>query len=111
MPRYPWCRCRPCVRTPQAQPLLLGHHLHDRPGVAVLGGPGPLLESAHDHDPAALGQRLRGVLGLVTPHDHGEELVEAASGGSMDAVGRSSGTRVARTGQLSRVATTCGVGW
>jgi hypothetical protein len=25
------------------------------------------------HDPAALGQRLSGVLGLVAPHDHGEE--------------------------------------
>jgi hypothetical protein len=32
-------------------------------GAAVLGGPGPLLEPAHDHHPAARAQRLRGVLG------------------------------------------------
>jgi hypothetical protein len=32
-----------------------------------------LLELAHDHDPAALAQRLGGVLGLVAPDDHGEE--------------------------------------
>jgi hypothetical protein len=35
--------------------------------------PAPLLEPAHDHDPAALRERLRGVLGLVAPDDHGEE--------------------------------------
>ena len=32
-----------------------------------------LLEPTDDHDPAALSQGLRGVLGLVAPHDHGEE--------------------------------------
>jgi formate dehydrogenase iron-sulfur subunit len=31
------------------------------------------VEPAHHHDPAALGQGLGGVLGLVAPHDHGEE--------------------------------------
>jgi len=33
----------------------------------------PLLEPPHDHDAAALGQRLAGMLGLVAPHDHREE--------------------------------------
>jgi len=58
---------------PQAWPQLLGHDLDDRPGAAILGGPAPLLKPAHDHDPAALGQGLAGVLGLVAPDDHGEE--------------------------------------
>jgi hypothetical protein len=31
------------------------------------------LEPTDDHHPAALRQRLRGVVGLVAPHDHGEE--------------------------------------
>jgi len=35
--------------------------------------PAPLLEAAHDHDLAALREGLRGMLGLVAPHDHGEE--------------------------------------
>jgi hypothetical protein len=42
-------------------------------GAAVLGRPGPLLEPAHGHHPAAPGERLAGVLGLVAPDDHGEE--------------------------------------
>ena len=46
-----------------------------RSGAAVLGGPAPLLEPAHDHHAAALGQRLGRVLGLVPPHDHGIERV------------------------------------
>jgi hypothetical protein len=32
-----------------ARPQLLGEHLDHRPGAAVLGGPGALLEPAHDH--------------------------------------------------------------
>ena len=40
-------------RPTQAWPQLLGHDLHDGAGAAVLSGPGPLLEAAHDHDPAA----------------------------------------------------------
>jgi hypothetical protein len=62
-PRRPGRRRR-CP--PEARPQLLGHHLHlhGRAGAAILGGPCPLLQSAHDHDPAALGQRLRGMLGL-----------------------------------------------
>jgi len=60
-------------RPTEARPQLLGHDLDDRAGATVLSGPGPLLEPAHDHNPAALGQGLRGVLGLVAPHDHGEE--------------------------------------
>jgi hypothetical protein len=55
-------------RPPQAWTQLLGQHLHDGPAAAVLGGPAPLLEPAHDHDPAALREGLRGVLGLVAPH-------------------------------------------
>ena len=57
----------------QARPQLVGDDLHGRAGAAVLGGPGPLLDLAQDHDPAALGQRLGRVLGLVPPHDHGIE--------------------------------------
>jgi hypothetical protein len=60
-------------RPPEARPQLVGYDLHDRAGAAVLGGPAPLQPSAHDHDPAALRQRLGGMLGLVAPHDHGEE--------------------------------------
>jgi hypothetical protein len=37
---------------------LLGHDLDYRSGAAVLGRPCPLLESAQDHDPAALRKRL-----------------------------------------------------
>ena len=69
-PRRPGRRCR---RPTQARPELLGHDLDHRPGAAVLSRPAPLLESAHDHDPAALGQGLGGVLGLVAPDDDGEE--------------------------------------
>src|SRR4029453_2784880 len=39
--------------------------LHNRPGAAVLSGPTPLLEPAHDHHVAALREGLGGVLGLV----------------------------------------------
>ena len=70
VPRRPG-RGRRCP--PQAWPQLVGHYLHDRSGAAVLSGPAPLLEPAHDHDPAALGQGLGHMLGLVPPHDHGEE--------------------------------------
>jgi hypothetical protein len=42
-------------------------------GLAVLGGPAPLLEPTHDHHAATLGQRLGGMLGLVAPDDDGEE--------------------------------------
>jgi hypothetical protein len=35
-------------RPPQAWPQLLGHDLDDRSGAAVLSGPAPLLEPAHD---------------------------------------------------------------
>jgi hypothetical protein len=52
---------------------LLGHDLDDRAGAAVLSGPGPLLEPTHDHDPAATARWLGGMLGLVPPHDHGDE--------------------------------------
>ena len=55
----PHLRC-----TSEARPQLLGHDLDDGSGAAILDGPGPLLESAHDHDPAALRQRLSRVLGL-----------------------------------------------
>jgi hypothetical protein len=48
-PRRPGRRRR---RPPQARSELLGHDLDDLPGAAVLVGPGPLLEAAHDHDPA-----------------------------------------------------------
>jgi hypothetical protein len=68
--RPPGCRRR---RPAQARAQLFGHDLDDGAGTAVLVCPGPLLEAAHDHDPAALGQGLAGVLGLVAPHDHGEE--------------------------------------
>jgi hypothetical protein len=34
---------------------------------------GPLRQPAHDHDPAALRQRLGGVHGLLPPHHHGVE--------------------------------------
>jgi hypothetical protein len=68
--------CRPGGRRrrpPEARPKLLSHDLDHRPGAAVLSGPAPLLEPAHDHDPAALRQGRGGVLGLVALHDHGEE--------------------------------------
>jgi hypothetical protein len=68
---WSWSSLPPTAGSPQ----LLGHDLHGRAGAAVLGGPGPLLELAQDHDPAALRQRLGRVLGLVPPHDHGIERV------------------------------------
>ena len=40
---------------------------------AVLSGPAPLLQPAHDHNPAALAQRFGRMLGLVAPHHDGEE--------------------------------------
>jgi len=42
---------------------------------AVLGGPTPLLESTHDHDPVTFRQGLGRMLGLVPPHDHDIERV------------------------------------
>jgi hypothetical protein len=69
-PRRPGRRRR---RPTQAWPQLLGHDLDQLPAAAILSGPAPLLEPAHDHDPAALGQRLADMLGLVTPHHHSEE--------------------------------------
>ena len=54
-------------------PSSVGHDLDGGSGRAILGGPAPLLEPAHDHDPAVLREGLGGVLGLVPPHDHGEE--------------------------------------
>src|SRR5215211_46875 len=80
-PRRPGGRRR---RPAQAWSQLVGHDLDDLPGAAVLGRPCPLLESTRDHDPAALGQGLGGVLGLVAPDDHGEErrlLLPAAGDG------------------------------
>src|SRR4029453_3206132 len=67
-PSVPPPRC-----TSEARPQLLSHDLHHRAGVAILGSPAPLLEPTHDHHPAALRQRLGRMLGLVAPHDHGEE--------------------------------------
>ena len=52
---------------------LMSCDLDDLPSAAVLVGPGPLLEPAHDHDPAPPTQRLGRMLGLVAPHGHGEE--------------------------------------
>src|SRR5947207_1511945 len=49
-PRRPGGRCR-CP--PEARPQLLGHDLDHRPDAAILSRPAPLLEPAHDHDPAA----------------------------------------------------------
>ena len=65
---------RGCCRPPsQAWPQLVDHDLDGGPGAAVLSGPCPLLEPAQDHDPAALGQRLGDMLGLVAPHNRSEE--------------------------------------
>src|ERR687898_2322279 len=47
---------RGCRRPPQAGAQLVGDDLDGGAGAAVLGGPAPMLESAHDHDPAALGE-------------------------------------------------------
>src|SRR4029453_7800718 len=50
--------CRPGGRRrrpSEARPKLLGHDLDSRLGGAVPSSPAPLLELAHDHDPAALG--------------------------------------------------------
>src|SRR4030095_7234834 len=52
----------------QVRPQLLGHNStvnRELPSSAV---PGPLLESTHDHDPAAIRQGLGHVLGLVASH-------------------------------------------
>jgi hypothetical protein len=57
----------------QARPQLVGHDLDGGSGAAVLGGPGAMLEPVHDHHPAASAERLGHMLGLVAPHDHGEE--------------------------------------
>ena len=53
----------------QARPQLLGHRIgrcRPWPSSSATG-------ADHDHHPAALAQRLRCVLGLVAPHDHGEQ--------------------------------------
>jgi hypothetical protein len=50
----------------------LGHDLDQGPGAALLGGRRPLHHPAHHHDPAAVGQRLRGMLGLAAPYHHGK---------------------------------------
>src|SRR5512133_1625925 len=76
--RASWLLAAGCLgrrrrRPTKARPQLIGHDLDHRAGAPVLRRPAPLLESAHDHDPAALGQRLGGMLGLVAPRDHGEE--------------------------------------
>src|SRR5215211_1513495 len=47
--------CRSGGRPSQARPELVGHDLNGLPGAAILSGPAPLLEPAHDHDPAAFG--------------------------------------------------------
>ena len=60
-------------RPPQAWPQLLGHDLHQGPGAAVLVGPGPLLESTTTNTRLPLARDCAGMLGLVAPHDHGEE--------------------------------------
>src|SRR5215207_5850124 len=60
-------------RPAQARPQLLGQHLDDGSGASILSGPAPLLQAAHDHDPAAPAQRLGHMLGLIAPDDHGEE--------------------------------------
>jgi hypothetical protein len=82
-PSHPWSSWLPVLtprgpgrrrrRPTEARPQLLGQHFDRGSGTAVLSGPAPLLEPAHDHDPAALRQRLGCMLCLVAPHDHGEE--------------------------------------
>ena len=78
-PAEPPTRRRSCWRAPVERLPSAGLAPAPRPaldhrvGAAVLSGPSALLEPAHDHDPAALRQRLRGVLGLVPPDDDGEE--------------------------------------
>jgi hypothetical protein len=74
--RGPGRRCR---RPAKARPQLLGQHLDHRVGAAVVGRPGPLLEPAHDHDPAAPSQGLGHMLGLVAPHDPGEDCLAGRS--------------------------------
>src|SRR4029453_16286109 len=50
-------------RPTKARPQLVGYDLDGGAGAAVLSGPGPLLEPTHDHDPAALRERLGRALG------------------------------------------------
>jgi hypothetical protein len=71
-PRRPWS-WSPSTKVGSAQLVDHDHDLDHRPGAAVLSDPAPLLEPTHDHDAATLGQGLGGMLGLVTPDDHGEE--------------------------------------
>jgi hypothetical protein len=61
-------RRRPTEVRPQ-----VGHDVDRGLGGAILSRPCPLLALADDHNPAALAQRLGGRLGLVAPHDYGEE--------------------------------------
>ena len=49
----------------QARPQLVGHDLDHRAAGAVVGLPGPLLQPAHDHHPAALRQGLRHTAGTL----------------------------------------------
>src|SRR5215217_2724740 len=67
----------------------------------------PLLEPTHDHDPAALGQRLGRMLGLVPPHDHGEErrlLLPPAAHGHPEHRPSDAGLGVPNLGVLGEVA-------
>src|SRR4029450_4641582 len=81
-PRPPGGRCHPHRASPpsgsdpppaKARPPLPGPPPDPLAGAAILSGPGPLLESAYDHHPAPLRQRLGHMLGLVAPDDDGEE--------------------------------------
>jgi hypothetical protein len=97
-------------RPTKARPQLLGHDLDSRSGAAVLGGPAPLLEPAHDHHAAALQERPRGVLGLVPPHDHGEErrlLIPPTADGHPEHGWGDPGLGVADLGLVGEVAKGC----
>jgi hypothetical protein len=61
-PSTAWTRRR---GTPACFAHIPHRRLAGRAGAAVLGRPAPLLEPTHDHDPAALRQRLGRMLGLV----------------------------------------------
>src|SRR5215207_2932059 len=57
----------------EAGPDLIGLDLGHRPLLALGGFPAALAESAGDHDPVALGERVGQVLGLGAPHVDLEE--------------------------------------
>jgi hypothetical protein len=70
--------------------------------------PAPLLEPAHDHDPAALAQRLRGMLGLVLLDDtvkNDASCRETARGQAVEP------TKSARSGSGCRVGSARVPGW